>query len=267
MIAAISTYCAILFATVLLTDSPFINFDEWLPTMPILPPHVLPILILVAGPAVMVPGYTPKFAWRQTVAVKLVVGCLLLHVMGGITPYGLLGLVGAVCVISATPIVAKGWRANMGRRAGVGVLVLIIIPIIYGLLPYGAVVVIAFYVMVLLLLSGRDTDRVVPMPPGFDWRNTPNTQHPGGLSCSCPRHTRMREEPHVIRLCKDCYNVYMNRHDFVDLSRGRRVLLWFCRNIVFDKFVEMRIGDVDKCYFCNSRGGGLRGKIIPPPIP
>lgn len=150
-------------------------------------------------------------------------------------------------------------------RGGAGLL-LIGVSILYGLLPYGVSVAVTFYAVMLFLVSGKDTNKVVPMPPSFDWRNAPDIYHPGGSSWSCPQHARKREETDVIHLCKDYYDAYMDRPDMVTLSKDRWFLLWFCQNVLFGKSVEMRVGDV-KCYFCNSRGGGLRGKIMPPPTP
>jgi len=110
---------------------------------------------------------------------------------------------------------------------------------------------------------------------GFDWRETPSSDHPGrGKKCPCPKCEAIREKvndiknnglPIILRLCPDHFRVYQET-----MYDG---LTWFEKQMS-KLFTKLKIIEVrqlaymasDLCFYCKfGSGGRSRKKIAPVP--
>ena len=112
--------------------------------------------------------------------------------------------------------------------------------------------------------------------PGFDWRNTPAKDHPGGKNCPCPRHEYFRERltrtqlkandnSVIFRFCPDHYKLYF---DVVVPSASfvRRTLLKFFIRIGWIKIKQLRYMESEMCFYCKFGSGGHEKRSELPPM-
>lgn len=245
---------------------PYADTISWTP-MYIATPAALPVAILLSAPAGITKYRSRLFAWKTGTAVRVALGALLLLVMGSPTAGDMMLVAAVSAVTAAAPFPVRGWRANNRDTALYLLTGMVLVPVSYAYLPYAVPVLSAFCIAALVAagLAAPRTEKIVEIPSGFDWRNTPNEKHPGGDLCGCPRHRNRRENPGILQLCADCMEVYRKRPVGVSLTKRVRLTLWLFRNVAV-LYMEMRLAtDVDDCYFCGSRRGGLRGRAVPPP--
>lgn len=116
--------------------------------------------------------------------------------------------------------------------------------------------------------------------PGFDWRNTPGDEHPGGLRCPCPRHEHLRElmihtrqardSGHAavpsLRFCPEHYKVCMEEV-IPALPLRKRWTLKFAMRLGIVRFIELDHIKSDLCFYCRfgSGGHGKRHEITAAP--
>ena len=269
-IVPLAVWIGILATLPLLSGSPWTEpYAELIPwdLMYIATPAALPVAILLSAPAGITKYRGRLFAWKTGTTVRVALGALLLLVMGSPTAGDMLLVAAVSAVVSAAPFPVRGWRVNNRDTALYLLTGLILVPVSYAHMPYAVPVLSALLMSTLVaagLLAPR-TEKTVEMPPGFDWRNTPNEKHPGGDLCGCPHHRNRRENPGVLQLCADCMEVYRKGPVGVHLTRRVRIVLWLIRNVSV-RYMELRlVADADDCHFCGSRRGGLRGRAVPPP--
>ena len=269
-IIPVAVWIGILATLPVLSGSPWTEpYADLIPLEPmyIATPAALPVAILLSAPAGVTKYRGRLFAWKSGMTVRVVLGTLLLLVMGSLTAGDILLVAAVSAVASAAPFPVRGWRVS-NRDTALHLLAgLVLVPISYAYMPYAVPVLLALIMSILVAagLVAPRTEKPIEMPPGFDWRNTPNEKHPGEDMCSCPRHRNRRENPGILQLCADCMEVYMKRPTGVRLTRRVRVVLWLIRNVSV-RYMELRlVSNADDCHFCGSRRGGLRGRAMPPP--
>lgn len=268
----VAVWVAGIFCLIQVTDSPWLEPYRipWAPE-PFATQAVLVVGLLLSLPPYITKHHNRNYTWRKVVTIRVIFCAIMLYTMGGFSLIDmvLVTIVGAVT--AAAPITIQKWRTNMVTQALIYIFSIAAIPILYAYLPYAVSVLAAASIavfMVAVSVTSNRSDTPHPIPPGFDWRNIPDLKHPGGTLCDCPRHRNRRENPDVLQLCADCMEVYTKRPRDVKIKRTIRFILWCMRNIVVNKFVALRLArNSDDCYFCGSRRGGLRGKIVPPPSP
>ncbi|MXX21216.1 MAG: hypothetical protein F4Y82_06595 [Cenarchaeum sp. SB0665_bin_23] len=265
-------WAACIFCLVQVTDSPWLSpyHLHWSPE-PFATQAALVAGLLLSLPAYITKYHNRNYTWRKVIIFRIIFTASILYIMGGFSVLDLVLVTAMGAVTAAVPITTQKWRTSTVNQALIYLFSIIAIPVLYAYLPYAASVLAATYLAVFMVMMSVLSNRSAtlhPMPPGFDWRNTPDIKHPGGTLCDCPRHRNRRENPDVLQLCADCMEVYTKRPRDVKLSRGVLFILWCMRNIVVNRFIVLRLArNTDDCYFCSSRRGGLRGKIVPPPSP
>lgn len=256
-----------------ITDTPMLDaYRAALPfgVEPILPVHGAIVSLAVLAPYAIKPNELWSLTFRTIAITKAVFAVLILAVGGWLEPYGVAAALAAALVAAAVPVRTDGWiSGSMRRQAGASLVYLAV----FGCALYASyafpdaalVAVVAMSALIAAVGVVRRREMVVAeLPPGYDWRNTPDLDHPGGFMCPCPRHTRVRRSPGVIFLCPDCMKLLTEPPNVT--SRATRVHLWVLRNVVIGKFAYLREArDPDDCYFCSSASGGLGGRVVPPP--
>jgi hypothetical protein len=116
--------------------------------------------------------------------------------------------------------------------------------------------------------------------PGFDWKNTPAYQHPGGRNCPCPKHEYIREQIGVARtvsksskepsnitlkFCPDHYKVYLNEV-IPSMPLKYRILTKISLKIGAIKIEQLKYMQSDQCFYCRFGSGGHDKKNELPPI-
>ena len=113
---------------------------------------------------------------------------------------------------------------------------------------------------------------------GFDWKETPDKEHPGGnKKCNCPRHEAYREMsktavesmniPIRLKLCPPHFKVYHEtRGDLLkkESFKIRLLVKLFARFLI--KVVELTYMQSDLCFYCKFGSGGREKKNELPPI-
>ena len=269
-IAPIAVWIGILATLPLLSGSPWTEpYAAAMPWAPIYiaTPAALPVAILLSAPVGITKYRSRLFAWKTGMTVRVALGALLLLAMGSPTAGDMMLVAAMSAVAAAAPFPVRGWRANSRDTALYLLAGMVLVPVSYAHMPYAVPVLSAFCMAALVAagLAAPRTEKIVEMPPGFDWRNTPSEKHPGGNLCGCPLHRNRRENPGVLQLCADCMEIYRKRPAGVRLAKRVRLALWLFRNVAV-RYMELRLAaDVDDCRFCGSRRGGLRGRAMPPP--
>ena len=112
--------------------------------------------------------------------------------------------------------------------------------------------------------------------PYFDWKNTPDNQHPNGKNCKCPRHDHYRER---IAACKQTNDVCVT----LSLCAGHykaffeillpesfflyRILIKVILKLGLLKIKQLPYMGSDLCPHCKYGSGGTPREIELPPIP
>lgn len=109
---------------------------------------------------------------------------------------------------------------------------------------------------------------------GFDWRRTPDSKHPDGLDCRCPRHEYFREQKRYltdanasghftvpsIKLCPGHYDVFVGEM----IDRLPTIKRWTWRLLIrvrLLKIIRLPEMNSEDCFLCRFGSGG--GKKIP----
>ena len=112
---------------------------------------------------------------------------------------------------------------------------------------------------------------------GFDWRNTPDSKHPGGNDCRCPRHEWVREKiddaKHscdaghpmfpTLKLCPPHYKYFFGEQ-LHRLSLFERLVWRIILKLGLLKVRELSHMGSGLCDMCKIGGGG--GGIKTPKI-
>lgn len=256
-----------------ITDTPMLDaYRAVLPFVvePVLPVHGALVALAVLSPYAIKPNEIWSLAFRQVAIVKAMFAIFVLAIGGWLEPYSVVVALMTALVAAAVSVRVDGWIVgSMRRQTGVSLAHLAALGcILHASYAFPDIALVAVVVMSALMSAvgvvRRREMAVAELPPGYDWRNTPDIDHPGGFMCPCPRHTRVRRSPGVIALCPDCMKVLTKPPNVT--SRKLRVYLWFVRNVIINKFAYLREArDPDDCYFCSSARGGLGGRVVPPP--
>lgn len=113
---------------------------------------------------------------------------------------------------------------------------------------------------------------------GFDWKETPDKEHPGGRkNCKCPRHEAYKEMsktgietmniPIRLKLCPPHYKLHMETKDDLIAKESLKIRILykiFARFLV--KVVELTYMQSDLCFMCKFGSGGREKKTELPPI-
>ena len=254
------------------TDTPMLDpYRAVLPfaVQPVLPVHGSIVALALLVPHMMSPYELRGLVFRGVLAVRFASALIILAAGGWLEPYGVTAALAAAAVGAAAPIRLDGWHSGARRQFGLGVAwIASLAAALYASHSFPDAALAAIVGLSLLktaaAVARRRVRRVADLPPGYDWRNTPDRDHPGGFMCPCPRHTRVRRSPGVVALCPDCMAMLTKPPG--NAPRAMRACLWFARNVIVGKFAYVReTRDPDGCFFCSSASGGLGGRVVPPP--
>lgn len=111
--------------------------------------------------------------------------------------------------------------------------------------------------------------------PGFDWKNTPDSQHPGGRDCRCPRHEHIREKTRYVRdaaraghlvrpslkLCPD-HAAQVDQQVAAHSILKRTILRFYIRTGLF-RIITLDHRNSEMCEWCRYGGGGRKIPQVP----
>lgn len=120
--------------------------------------------------------------------------------------------------------------------------------------------------------------------PGFDWRNTPAWEHPGGKDCPCPKHEYNRERIRVMqnvirnsekptkddlkttmKLCPEHYDVFF-KEILPILPLKNKIAYRIVTKLKLFEVVKIGFRQSEMCYYCKFGSGGFDKKTELPPM-
>ena len=236
---------------------------------PVLPVHGTIITLFAAFPMVLKPNMIWMLTFRK-IAVLKALFMMPAFLIFGIDIPSAIAFCAVLVMVSLAPIRYVGYPADTFqsdvKKVLFAITALYTLLVLAGNFPAETLIMSVVSVSLIFVMGARTPHSIVlsELPSGFDWRNTPDFEHPGRELCPCPRHSMMRQQPGILALCTDCMRVFTEKPDTI--SRSTRFKIWFFKHIIVGKFMYLKlVKSSDECYFCNSSSGGLGGKIQPPP--
>ena len=118
--------------------------------------------------------------------------------------------------------------------------------------------------------------------PDFDWRNTPDHKHVGGVKkCPCPKHEHIREQikyarianktskkvvrPNIYNLCLEHYAVFFEEA-IPNTPFTRRLFSKFAIKTGLVKITKLTYMESERCFYCKFGSGGYDKKNELPPV-